>query len=265
MTTASGFLRRGSTPAVVATAGGARSRPRRGPASRSSSSDSWRLGARQVARRRPVAAPRHARRHPRSTTSTCRRSTGGSPTTCRCPTSGTSRGRFVDPAQRAGRRSGVVLAGQAAFTFGEALAGFVLGGILGLALGILFVHSRLRGARLRAVRRRIADRAAPRDRAALVVVARNTDSQSALRATTTSGRDREDRHGLRCDDVWHEGALREARVDEDDAQREAEDPPRAKPANASPNVNAAWPARTAPRGAPPRWAGSTNARAMSQT
>ena len=50
---------------------------------------------------------------------------------------------FIDPAQRGGAPLGVVLAGQAAFTFGEALAGFALGGILGLGLGILFVHSRL--------------------------------------------------------------------------------------------------------------------------
>ena len=50
---------------------------------------------------------------------------------------------FIDPAQRGGAPLGVVLAGQAAFTFGEALAGFALGGVLGLGLGILFVHSRL--------------------------------------------------------------------------------------------------------------------------
>jgi len=50
---------------------------------------------------------------------------------------------FVDPAQRGGAPLGVVLAGQAAFTFMEALAGFALGGALGLGLGILFVHSRL--------------------------------------------------------------------------------------------------------------------------
>jgi NitT/TauT family transport system permease protein len=50
---------------------------------------------------------------------------------------------FVDPAQRGGAPLGVVLAGQAAFTFGEALAGFALGGTLGLGLGVLFVHSRL--------------------------------------------------------------------------------------------------------------------------
>jgi NitT/TauT family transport system permease protein len=50
---------------------------------------------------------------------------------------------FVDPAQRGGPPLGVVLTGQAAFTFMEALAGFALGGALGLGLGILFVHSRL--------------------------------------------------------------------------------------------------------------------------
>jgi NitT/TauT family transport system permease protein len=50
---------------------------------------------------------------------------------------------FVDPAQRGGAPLGVVLTGQAAFTFMEALAGFALGGALGLGLGILFVHSRL--------------------------------------------------------------------------------------------------------------------------
>ena len=50
---------------------------------------------------------------------------------------------FVDPAQRSGPPLAAVLAGQAAFTFGEALAGFALGGLLGLGLGILFVHSRL--------------------------------------------------------------------------------------------------------------------------
>jgi len=50
---------------------------------------------------------------------------------------------FVDPAQRGGAPLGAVLVGQAAFTLAEAVAGFVLGGLLGLALGILFVHSRL--------------------------------------------------------------------------------------------------------------------------
>jgi NitT/TauT family transport system permease protein len=50
---------------------------------------------------------------------------------------------FVDPAQRGGAPLGVVLVGQAAFTFAEAVAGFVIGGLLGLGLGILFVHSRL--------------------------------------------------------------------------------------------------------------------------
>ena len=50
---------------------------------------------------------------------------------------------FVDPAQRGGPPLGLVLLGQAGFTLMEALAGFVLGGLLGLALGVLFVESRL--------------------------------------------------------------------------------------------------------------------------
>jgi NitT/TauT family transport system permease protein len=50
---------------------------------------------------------------------------------------------FIDPAQRNGPPLGAVLLGQALFTFGEALAGFAAGAALGLALGILFVHSRL--------------------------------------------------------------------------------------------------------------------------
>ena len=51
---------------------------------------------------------------------------------------------FVDPAQRGGAPLGVVLAGQAAFTFGEALAGLrARRRCSGSALGVLFVHSRL--------------------------------------------------------------------------------------------------------------------------
>jgi NitT/TauT family transport system permease protein len=50
---------------------------------------------------------------------------------------------FVDPAQRGGPPLGFVLLGQAAFTLGEAFAGFVIGGLLGLGLGVFFVHSRL--------------------------------------------------------------------------------------------------------------------------
>ena len=50
---------------------------------------------------------------------------------------------FVDPAQRGGPPLGFVLLGQALFTFAEAIAGFVIGGLLGLVLGVLFVHSRL--------------------------------------------------------------------------------------------------------------------------
>jgi NitT/TauT family transport system permease protein len=50
---------------------------------------------------------------------------------------------FVLPAQRQGSPLGVILGGQALFTFREALIGFVVGGLLGLLLGIGFVHSRL--------------------------------------------------------------------------------------------------------------------------
>jgi NitT/TauT family transport system permease protein len=50
---------------------------------------------------------------------------------------------FVDPAQRGGPPLGAVLVGQATFTLIEALAGFVVGSILGLSLAVLFVHSRL--------------------------------------------------------------------------------------------------------------------------
>jgi NitT/TauT family transport system permease protein len=50
---------------------------------------------------------------------------------------------FIDPAQRNGDPLGLVLLGQAVFTFREAVIGFALGGLLGLGLGILFVHSRL--------------------------------------------------------------------------------------------------------------------------
>ncbi len=50
---------------------------------------------------------------------------------------------FVLPAQRNGPPLGLILAGQALFTFREALIGFAVGGVLGLLLGIGFVHSRL--------------------------------------------------------------------------------------------------------------------------
>jgi NitT/TauT family transport system permease protein len=50
---------------------------------------------------------------------------------------------FVEPAQRGGPPLAAVLVGQAGFTLLEALMGFVIGGLLGLALGVLFVHSRL--------------------------------------------------------------------------------------------------------------------------
>src|SRR5207253_6806670 len=50
---------------------------------------------------------------------------------------------FSEPAQRNGPPLGLILAGQAWFTFREALIGFTVGGLLGLLLGIGFVHSRL--------------------------------------------------------------------------------------------------------------------------
>src|SRR5450759_826640 len=52
-------------------------------------------------------------------------------------------GAFITPAQRSGPPLGQILFGQALFTFREALVGFVVGGLLGLSLGIIFVHSRL--------------------------------------------------------------------------------------------------------------------------
>lgn len=52
-------------------------------------------------------------------------------------------GAFIEPAQRNGSPLGLILAGQALFTFREALIGFTAGGLLGLLLGIGFVHSRL--------------------------------------------------------------------------------------------------------------------------
>jgi NitT/TauT family transport system permease protein len=52
-------------------------------------------------------------------------------------------GAFVAPAQRQGAPLGLLLAQQALFTFREALIGFTVGGLLGLLLGIGFVHSRL--------------------------------------------------------------------------------------------------------------------------
>jgi len=52
-------------------------------------------------------------------------------------------GAFIVPAQRNGPPLGQILFGQALFTFREALIGFVVGGLLGLSLGIIFIHSRL--------------------------------------------------------------------------------------------------------------------------
>ncbi|HLX34902.1 MAG TPA: ABC transporter permease [Candidatus Limnocylindrales bacterium] len=52
-------------------------------------------------------------------------------------------GAFILPAQRNGPPLGLILAGQALFTFREAIIGFAFGAALGLLLGIGFVHSRL--------------------------------------------------------------------------------------------------------------------------
>jgi len=52
-------------------------------------------------------------------------------------------GAFAAPAQRNGPPLGLILTEQALFTFREALIGFTFGGLLGLLLGIGFVHSRL--------------------------------------------------------------------------------------------------------------------------
>jgi NitT/TauT family transport system permease protein len=49
---------------------------------------------------------------------------------------------FLDPAQRSGPPLGQILAGQALFTFREALVGFAFGALLGLFLAIVFVHWR---------------------------------------------------------------------------------------------------------------------------
>ena len=50
---------------------------------------------------------------------------------------------FILPSQRNGPPLGLILAGQALFTFREALIGFAVGGTLGLLLAIGFIHSRL--------------------------------------------------------------------------------------------------------------------------
>src|SRR5438552_2854126 len=50
---------------------------------------------------------------------------------------------FAEPAQRNGPPLGLVLVDAAIFTFREAFGGFVIGAVLGLALAIVFVHSRL--------------------------------------------------------------------------------------------------------------------------
>src|SRR5690242_19665654 len=51
-------------------------------------------------------------------------------------------GAFFQPAQRNGPLLGQVLLGNAVFTFGEALVGFLIGATLGLVLGVAFTQSR---------------------------------------------------------------------------------------------------------------------------
>ncbi len=50
---------------------------------------------------------------------------------------------FFEPAQRFGPPTWQVLAGAALFTFAEAFTGFVVGGVLGLGIGVVFVRFRL--------------------------------------------------------------------------------------------------------------------------
>ena len=145
MTTASGSLRRASgRPIAASTPRLARSRRRRIAGLVVvfvALLVLWE--ARQVAGRRPVADPRHHRRaadrlraRPAVRVADRRRPVAAARL-------GHRRARSSTRPSAAARRSAAVLAGQAAFTFAEAFAGFVLGGLLGLALGILFVHSRL--------------------------------------------------------------------------------------------------------------------------
>jgi NitT/TauT family transport system permease protein len=50
---------------------------------------------------------------------------------------------FFEPAQRNGPPLAQILFGNALFTLGEAFAGFVIGGLLGLGLGVVFAHNRI--------------------------------------------------------------------------------------------------------------------------
>ncbi|HET9680747.1 MAG TPA: hypothetical protein VFP19_01820, partial [Candidatus Limnocylindrales bacterium] len=50
---------------------------------------------------------------------------------------------FIEPYQREGDPTWLVLAGAAVYTFREAFLGFVVGAALGLGLGVLFVRFRL--------------------------------------------------------------------------------------------------------------------------
>ncbi|GAB4147426.1 MAG: ABC transporter permease [Candidatus Promineifilaceae bacterium] len=52
-------------------------------------------------------------------------------------------GAFAQPSRRNGPPLGVLLFNAGIFTFREAFTGFLLGGLLGFALGVIFTHSRL--------------------------------------------------------------------------------------------------------------------------
>lgn len=52
-------------------------------------------------------------------------------------------GAFARPSRRNGPALGVLLFNAGIFTFREAVTGFLLGGLLGFALGVFFTHSRL--------------------------------------------------------------------------------------------------------------------------
>ena len=73
---------------------------------------------------------------------------------------------FVDPAQRGGAPLGRRPRRPGAVHVRRGAGGFALGGLLGLALGIMLRPLASRRAGVRALRRRVADRADPGDRAA---------------------------------------------------------------------------------------------------
>lgn len=50
---------------------------------------------------------------------------------------------FIEPAQRNGQPLGIILFNASMFTLSEAVVGFVIGGVLGFLLAVVFTHSRL--------------------------------------------------------------------------------------------------------------------------